>query len=85
MAKTKKITIHFPDDFKFPQYYQEKNITKEYTFREEKRTYTRSSCDSCPFDYDSIVCILREDETDGPWKCPFYDSDEVEFDAKEPV
>lgn len=80
--QTKKITVHFPDDFKFPQYHQEQNIARMYG---GLTLWTRSSCDSCPFDYESIACILVEDGTDEPYKCPFYDSDEVEFYAKEPV
>lgn len=98
MPKIKKIIVHFPDSFKFPQYHQEENIEEvrtitlpdafdlgELIYKDMKnRTMIMkySQCSRCPFDYDSIACRLTEDGTDEPKKCPFYDSDEYEFYAE---
>lgn len=63
----KTVIFAFPDDFEFPQYYQDNIRTGLHD----------SACDDCPFNYDTISCRLSEDGTDGPWECPFYDKDVV--------
>lgn len=91
MVKT--VIFTFPDGFKFPKYYGEKNITKRRTTRmysdidrkiiETYSDISRTSCESCPFNYDSIACVLAEDGTDGPWECPFYNKDTVNKEVTE--
>lgn len=61
MVKT--VYIDFPDDFKFPKYHDEQNITVQ----DVEEPYTESTCEDCPFDYDTVYCRLG-----GKRKCPFY-------------
>lgn len=63
----KTLYIDFSDNFKFPKYHDEQNIT---VIDDEGKveTYTQSACYDCPFDYDNMRCKIG-----GKKRCPFYD------------
>lgn len=64
----KTVVFEFPDDFKFPEYYGQKNTTQEIIIAGSVDgahiTETRPSCtcfDGCPFDSsidDYSMCFL---------------------------
>lgn len=78
----KTVVFEFPDDFQFPEYFGQKNTT-----REEKdigvhtgtvynvRNVPTSTCFNCPFyisDDDGAWCMITGGEEGHHAKCPFY-------------
>lgn len=84
----KTVIYEFPDDFKFPEYYGQKNIEKTHvqklTYHTVKTTYETSSCYDCPlraYADDYCYCGLTGDDEDTPpeerHECPFFRGQET--------
>lgn len=75
----KTVIYQFPDNFKFPQYYGQKNTVRAIKCWSVEEMRPWSACYDCPLqtgDDDGSWCSLTGDDGEtGPdpmYECPFY-------------